>query len=118
MSHDLDLGPDHSWYHKNAEETSAEAVLGKNLQAISWQVLALYGEGWALTPDEAADKLGKHLLSVRPPVSKLKTNGYLEILRDEHGNKVRRPNTVSGENAMVHVISPKGLAALRNAPTE
>lgn len=111
-NYELDLGPSHSWYRSNAEETSADAIIGLNVKSAARQVLTLYGQGFAFTADEAAEKLGKHVLGVRPRVSKLKTHGYLEIMRDDSGKKIRRSND-SGKQAMVHIISEKGMDTIR-----
>lgn len=109
--------PDKRFYHKHAQETSKESYESakKYITGVRGEVLTFFSKGWALTPDEAAAKIEIGILTVRPQCSALLSAGFLEILLDENGHKVRRPNDVSGKNAMVHLITKKGIELVRLA---
>ena len=108
--------PDRRFYHKHAQETSRESYeeAKKYITGVRGKVLTFFSQGWALTPDEAAARIDVGILTVRPQCSALLSAGLLEILLDENGHKVRRPN-ISGKNAMVHLVSEKGIELVRQA---
>jgi predicted ArsR family transcriptional regulator len=90
------LYPDHPGWHKSAPGTSEQAAheMAEDAATLRGKVLALFRRGMKLTADEAAVKLDRDPLSIRPRLSELRTTGHIA---DSGG---RRRNA-SGKSAVV-----------------
>lgn len=96
--------------------TSRDAArkIAPRAQTLRDQVLIAYRVAWpaGLTADEAAAKMGKSILSVRPRVTELRKTGDLMVVKNLDGSPSTRKNDSGVEAAVLVCLRPTGSSSL------
>jgi DNA-binding MarR family transcriptional regulator len=85
---------------------AAEAIAPK-MRELHRLILAALANHGALTADEIADRLSRHVLTIRPRLTELKELGYVESAR------ITRPSAI-GNSMRVMRLTQLGLNAVKN----